>query len=49
VINVDHLPDNLPAPDIALRLRCSACSSKNVRTVPNWNEGTWAREYGSGR
>jgi len=49
VINVDHLPDDLPVPDIALRLRGSACGSKNVKTIPNWSEGSWAREYGSGR
>ena len=48
-VNVDHLPDDFPVPNVALRLRCSACGSRNVKTVPNWNEGTWAREDGSGR
>ncbi len=48
-VNVDHLPADLPVPDVALRLRGSACGSRNVKTIPNWNEGTWAREYGSGR
>jgi len=49
VINVDRLPDDLPVPDVALRLRCLACGSRNVKTVPNWNEGRWARECGGGR
>ena len=47
-VNVDHLPDDVLVPDIALRLRCSACGSRNVKTIPNWHEGR-AREYGSGR
>ncbi len=47
-INVDHLPDDVPVPDVALRLHCLSCGSHNVKTAPNWNEGTWAREYRSG-
>ena len=27
-VNVDALPDHLYVPDVALRLRCSACGSK---------------------
>ena len=37
-VNVDHLPEDLPVPDVALRLRCSACGSRNVKTIPNWHE-----------
>ena len=48
-VNVDHLPGNFPVPDVALRLRCSTCGSRNVKTIPNCSEGSWAREYGSGR
>jgi hypothetical protein len=48
-LNVDYLPDDLPILNIALRLRCSACGSRNVKTIPDWHEGRWAREYGSGR
>jgi hypothetical protein len=48
-VNVDNLPDDFPVPDVSLRLRCSACGSRNVKTVPDWREGQWAREYGSGR
>jgi hypothetical protein len=32
------LPDALPVPDIALRLRCSRCGSKAVSTRPSWQE-----------
>ena len=31
-VNVDHLLDELPVPDLALHLRCSACGSRNVKT-----------------
>jgi hypothetical protein len=48
-VNVDHLPHDFPVPDVSLQLRCSACGSKNVKTIPAWREGQWAREYGSGR
>jgi hypothetical protein len=37
-VNVDALPDDLPVPDVALRLRCSACGSKRIMTRPNWLE-----------
>ena len=47
-VNVDGLPDDVPVPDVALRLRCSACGSRNVKTQPEWREGEWARNYGKG-
>jgi hypothetical protein len=47
-INVDSLPDSFPVPDVSLRLRCSACGSRNVKTQPDWKEGGWARNYGKG-
>jgi hypothetical protein len=34
-VNVDSLPDETPVPDVALRLRCSACGSKRIVTRPN--------------
>ncbi len=37
-VNVDALPDELPVPDVALRLRCSSCGSKRIVTRPNWRE-----------
>ncbi len=33
-VNVDHLPGDFPVPDVALRLRSSACGSRNVKTQP---------------
>jgi hypothetical protein len=45
-INVDRLPDSFPVPDVSLRLRCSACGSRKVKTQPDWKEGGWARSYG---
>jgi len=38
VVNVDSLLEALPVPDVALRLRCSACGSKHIVTRPNWRE-----------
>jgi hypothetical protein len=38
-INVDSLPDGFLVPDVALRLRCSACGTRNVKTQPEWREG----------
>jgi hypothetical protein len=37
-INVDSLPDDLYVPDVALRLRCSACGSKKITTRPDWSQ-----------
>ncbi len=45
-INVDYLPGDFHMPDVALRLRCSACGSKNVKTIPDRHEGRGARDYG---
>jgi hypothetical protein len=36
VVNVDSLPDAVYVPDVALRLRCSACGSKKITTRPDW-------------
>ena len=35
-VNVDSLPGDLFVPDVALRLRCSACGSKKITTRPDW-------------
>ncbi len=37
-LNVDGLPDELPVPDVGLRLRCSRCGSRSIQTRPNWAE-----------
>jgi hypothetical protein len=47
-INVDSLPDSVPVPDVSLRLRCSACGSRKVKTQPDWKQSDWARDYGKG-
>jgi hypothetical protein len=38
VINVDGLPDDYLVPDIALKLRCSRCGGRQIKTIPNWLE-----------
>jgi hypothetical protein len=38
-LNVDELPDDFPVHNVSLRLRCSACGSRNVKTQPDWREG----------
>ena len=43
-VNVDSLPGEVPVPDVALRLRCSACGSKHIVTRPNLLEMYEARE-----
>jgi hypothetical protein len=37
-VAVDGLPDDLPVPDVSLRLRCSKCGRRTVHTRPNWAE-----------
>jgi hypothetical protein len=38
VVNCDAMPADLAVPDVALRLRCSACGSKRISTRPDWRE-----------
>jgi hypothetical protein len=38
VIDVSDLPLDLPCPDVALRLRCSACGSRHIRVRMNMVE-----------
>ena len=45
-INVNDLPYEFPVPDVALRLRCSRCGSRDVKTQPDWKESGWALEHG---
>jgi len=40
-VNVDDRPGNFPIPDVALRLRCSAYGSRNVKTTPDWAHNDW--------
>jgi hypothetical protein len=36
IVPADRFPDELPVPDVGLRLRCSACGSRQIKTVPYW-------------
>ena len=38
VVNCDALPADMPVPDVVLRLKCSACGSKQGVIRPNWME-----------
>jgi hypothetical protein len=33
VVNCDRWPEDLPVPDVALRLRCSQCGSKAIKAT----------------
>jgi hypothetical protein len=35
VVDVTGFPDDYPVPDVALKLRCSACGSKQIRVRLN--------------
>jgi hypothetical protein len=37
-VNVNGMPDDLPVPDVGLRLRCSHCGGRAIHTRPNWAE-----------
>jgi hypothetical protein len=32
-VNVDALPEDLPVPDVALRLACSRCGARQIKTI----------------
>jgi hypothetical protein len=38
VVNVDSLLDDVYVPDVALKLRCSACGSKKIVVRPDWSK-----------
>ena len=38
VVSCNAMPAELPVPDVALRLRYSACGSNTITTRPNWKE-----------
>jgi len=41
-------PPDLPVPDMALKLRCSRCGSREVRMMVNVRE-LYAKAHGAGR
>jgi hypothetical protein len=46
-INVDELPDDFPVPDVSLRLRCSKCGSRQVKTQPDRDRADGRRNMGT--
>ena len=44
-VNVDLLPEGLPVPDVALRLVCSKCGRRQIKTIPDWSQGRWHRRF----
>jgi hypothetical protein len=36
-INVDGWPDDMPVPDVGLKLKCSKCSGKDIKSIPDWS------------
>jgi len=37
IVNVDGWPDDMPVPDVGLKLRCSKCGGRNIKTIPDWS------------
>jgi hypothetical protein len=48
IFNADSWPDDMPVPDVALKLRCSECGGRRISTMPDWSESSWHRDYGNG-
>jgi hypothetical protein len=46
-VDVSPLPDDMPVPDVALKLRCSACGRKQIKTVPAWHTNPRMTKPGS--
>jgi hypothetical protein len=36
-INVDGWPDDMPIPDVELRLKRSKSGGMDIKTIPNWS------------
>ncbi len=37
IVNVEGWPDDMAVPDVGLRLRCSECGGKDIKTIPDWS------------
>lgn len=37
-LDVAGLPDDVAVPDVALRLRCTHCGGRDIRTRPDWTQ-----------
>jgi hypothetical protein len=44
-IDASRFPDNMPVPDVGLRLRCSKCGGRNVTTIADWTASDRHRHY----
>src|SRR4029453_15847593 len=42
-----RLPDDIPMPDVGLRLGCSKCGGRNVYTMADWSQSDWHKRYGA--
>lgn len=40
LVSVAEMRDDFPVPDVALRLRCGRCGSREVKTIPDWRGAT---------
>ena len=49
VVSTDRFPADLPFPDIALRLRCSACGSRAIGVMKAWRPTTLGASRAPGR
>jgi hypothetical protein len=47
-IDASRFPDDMPVPDVGLRLRCSKCGGRNVYTMADWSASDWHKRYGAG-
>lgn len=39
-VNVDHLPGDIPVPEVRKHIRCGQCGEVPMRTIPLWSERT---------
>ncbi|WP_262272222.1 hypothetical protein [Microvirga yunnanensis] len=37
IVNVDGWPDDMPVPDVSLKLRYFRCGGKDIKTIPDWS------------
>jgi hypothetical protein len=40
-IDASPFPDDMPVPDVGLRLRCVKCGGRNVHTMADWTQDSW--------
>jgi hypothetical protein len=48
IVDVSAFPDDFPVPDVALKLRCSSCGSKQIRVMRSMLEYYRAIEQQTG-